>query len=139
MKNQQSSEDGLSVFQPDFLLPAQFFTGSQGKGYADGERRLMFAILQDALECFQKKLDAHDNRSQQLGTDAEEWFSSDDRSWLFSFVNVCETLGIDPGFLRRGLFAWKEAQEQQRSQAQTTAQETAARHPGRKRGALHAA
>jgi hypothetical protein len=26
--------------------------------------------------------------------------------WVFSFTNVCETLGLDPGYLRRGLNRW---------------------------------
>jgi hypothetical protein len=28
--------------------------------------------------------------------------------WLFSFVNVCELLGLDPRYLRQGLQQWKQ-------------------------------
>ena len=30
-----------------------------------------------------------------------------DYDWPFSFVNVCETLGIDPAALRSALLDWK--------------------------------
>ncbi|MGE0820620.1 MAG: hypothetical protein AB7G75_11940 [Candidatus Binatia bacterium] len=110
MKDQRVADGGASVFQPDFLLPLQFFTGIRGKACAEGERRLMLAILVDAVECFQKYLIAKDNRGRQLWTDAEAWFLSDERDWIFSFVNVSEALGLDPEFLRQGLLNWKTQQ-----------------------------
>jgi hypothetical protein len=42
--------------------------------------------------------------------DAEEWIYSDDRSWPFSFENVCDLLQINPAYLRHGLIAWKDRQ-----------------------------
>ena len=80
------------------------------KAEADGERRLMFAILEDAIECFQKHLWAEDNKRRQLHLDAESWFLEDDPSWLFSFVNICDVFEIHPVFLRQGLLTWKTKQ-----------------------------
>jgi hypothetical protein len=56
---------------------------------------------------------------------------------LFSFVNVCEALEIDPAFLRQGLLAWKEKQAvpSPPSEATTSARAQA----GRRRGSLRAA
>ena len=110
MKDQRVADAGASVFQPDFLLPLQFFTGTRGKGYAEGERRLMFAVLEDAVDCFQKYCGTKESRGRQLYADAEEWFLSDDRDWLFSFVNVCEILGLQPECIRQGLLKWKTRQ-----------------------------
>ncbi len=107
MKNQSTVENGTSVFQPDLLLPSQFFTVLRGRSQGDGQRRLMVAVLEDAIECFQKYVDTKDSRGRQLGTEAEEWFLTDDPKWLFSFANVCETLDLNPAFLREGLLAWK--------------------------------
>src|SRR5215470_6816874 len=92
MKDQPVVEGGLGVFQPDLLLPLQFFSALRGRTRGDAQRRLMIAILEDAIECFQKCVAAKDTRSRQLGIEAEEWFLADDHDWLFSFVNVCENL-----------------------------------------------
>ena len=110
MKEKLIAEAGTSLFQPDALLPAQFFATIKQKAQACGERRLMVAILEDAVDCFQKYLWASDNRSRHLWTEAEKWFLSDDDSWPFSFVNICHALDLHPQFLRRGLLEWKARQ-----------------------------
>ena len=138
MKDQPAAEGGTGVFQPDLLLPLQFFTALRGRSQGDGQRRLMIAVLEDAIECFQKYTGAKDNRSRQLGSEAEEWFLTDDPDWLFSFVNVCETLDINPEFLRQGLFAWKEKQGVSH-QPPDEPTGPAPDDSGRKRGGLHAA
>jgi hypothetical protein len=103
-------EGQTTLFQPETLLPAQFFAALRQKESAQGERRLMMAILEDAVECFQKYFWATDSRSRQIRADAEQWLLSDDTSWIFSFVNICDTLGIHPLFLRRGLTQWQAQQ-----------------------------
>jgi len=121
MKYIFTPERKLTLFQPDSLLPAQFFAALKQKAQANGERRLMVAILVDAVECFQKHLGATDGRGRQLSTEAERWFLSDDSSWPFSFVNICEALDIHPPFLRRGLLRWKAQQVAQRQIASSRA------------------
>ena len=125
IKEKLIAEVGTSLFQPDSLLPAQFFTTLKQKSHACGERRLMVAILEDAVDCFQKYLWATDNRSRHLWTEAEKWFLSDDDSWPFSFVNICHGLDLHPEFLRRGLSEWK-AQQFAKRQAKVRYAETPA-------------
>lgn len=139
MKDQRVADAGASVFQPDFLLPLQFFTGTRGKGYAEGERRLMLAVLEDAVDCFQKYLGAKESRGRLLCSDAEEWFLSEDRSWLFSFENVCDVLGLQPDFIRQGLLDWKAKRLENLLAPTPTDAEAPAQSPGRKRGTLVAA
>jgi|RhiMetdeSRZDD1v2_1073273.scaffolds.fasta_scaffold1537552_1 hypothetical protein len=139
MKDQRVADGGAGVFQPDFLLPLQFFTGTRGKGYAEGERRLMLAILEDAVDCFQKYLGTKESRGRLLCSDAEEWIMSDDRSWLFSFVNVCEVLGLQPDFIRQGLQDWKSKQLEKALAPKPTATASQEQSRGRKRGSLVAA
>jgi hypothetical protein len=115
MKVQSVADAGASLFQPDSLLPAQFFAALKQRSQSCGERRLMAAILEDAIDCFQKYLWAKDNRSRNLRLEAENWFLSDDDSWPFSFINVCHALDLEPGFIRRGLMGWKERQLAQRA------------------------
>jgi hypothetical protein len=98
------------LLQPDTLLPSQYFATLKRKGAHEPERRLATAVLQDAVDCFQKYLRSHDRKGRQLFLDAEEWILSDDRSWPFSFENICDLLQINAEYLRRGLATWKERQ-----------------------------
>jgi hypothetical protein len=104
-------EDRLTGFlQPDTILPAQFFQSLRTKGRFDGERRLMIAVLEDAVNCFMKQIHATDPKARQLFLDAEEWIAVDDRTWFFAFENVCDTLDLDPDYVREGLFKWRAAE-----------------------------
>ena len=40
--------------------------------------------------------------------EAREWVTSVDRTWLFSFENICDTLEISAEYVRRGLREWRE-------------------------------
>ncbi len=104
------AEGGIHIFQPDTVLPAQFFSTLRQRTASQGERRLVAAVLEDAVACFQKHLGAEDRRNRKLYADAEAWLFSDDDSWPFAFVNVCEALDIQPPFLRRGLLLWRNGQ-----------------------------
>ena len=96
------------LFQPDTLLPSQFFDRIRRRSEHDGERRLMIAVLEDAVDVYRKQMGAREARGQQLFCEAEQWIEDPDRTWLFSFQNICDVLGLDPDYLRRGLHAWKE-------------------------------
>ncbi|MFQ5667589.1 MAG: hypothetical protein ACE5I7_14350 [Candidatus Binatia bacterium] len=108
--NNVVSDTYAHLLQPDTLLPSQYFAALKRKGRHEPERRLAIAVLQDAVDCFQKHLRARDRKARQLFLDAEEWLVSDDRSWPFSFENVCDLLQINPEYLRRGLLRWKARQ-----------------------------
>jgi len=110
MKDRQyAAEERLGgLFQPDTLLPSQFFDRVRRRVEHDGERRLMIAVLEDAVDVYRKQAAAHEARGQQLFREAEEWIEDRDRTWLFSFENICDVLDIDSAYVRRGLHAWKE-------------------------------
>ena len=96
------------LFEPDVLLPAQFFAAFRRAGGLDRERLLMLAVLEDAVDCYQKYAHSRDLRGRQVFEEAREWVTSVDRTWLFSFENICDVLDIDSEYVRRGLHAWKE-------------------------------
>ncbi len=96
------------LLQPDTMLPAQYYATLKRKGLHEPERRLVIAVLQDAVDCFQKHLRARDRKARQLFVDAQEWIASEDRSWPFSFENVCDLLQLNADYLRVGLIKWKE-------------------------------
>jgi hypothetical protein len=101
-----SNERRGGLLQPDVMLPAQFFRALRGREAHGGERRLIIAVLEDAINCFQKHLFAGDNRSRRLFHDAENWIMSMDRDSPFAFENICEFLSLDAEYIRQGLCCW---------------------------------
>jgi hypothetical protein len=79
------------------------------KDIREGEEKLMFAVLADAIEDFQKYVFSKDQRGQKLFQEAEEWFLERDDDQLFSFEYICATLQLHPDYIRRGLLAWKQS------------------------------
>ena len=97
-----------SLFEPDTLVAAQYFGNLRRKTLLDPEKRLMLAILEDAINCYQDHLLSQHSRARRLFTEAEEWILDKGSDWIFSFRNICETLGFNPEYVRQGLLRWKE-------------------------------
>ena len=69
----------------------------------------MFAVFQDGIACFQGCFFRPSRANEALFREAEEWINSNDNG-VFSFNNVCDALGINPGRVRKGLEQWKARQ-----------------------------
>jgi hypothetical protein len=106
-----------SLFQPDTLLPDQYLDTFRRKLHLEPEKKLMLAILEDAIACYQKYLFARDSKGKALFGEAEEWVEEVGGTSVFSFDSVCETLGLNPDYLRRGLTNWKKSALAERTQA----------------------
>jgi len=98
--------DGWVSIDP---INEEIIQGVYRKNLREGEERLMLAVLESAVEDFQKYVPARKTRGKQLFQHAEDWFLEKDSEELFSFENICETLGLHPGHIRKGLMVWKEA------------------------------
>ncbi len=96
--------------EPETVLPSQFFSRLVMDASLQPEKRLMLAVLEEAVGTFQKYVNARDRRAQALYVETEDWFASNDVEWPYSFVNVCQALGLDAAYLRRGLRRWRDAQ-----------------------------
>ena len=108
MQEKETLDEKLpGLFEPDTLLPIQYFEAMRRKHLLEGEKRLVLSVLEDAVECFMKCIDSSTNKGQRLFRDAEEWINLEDKKWVFSFDNVCEMLDVNPEYLRRGLRDWK--------------------------------
>jgi hypothetical protein len=83
--------------------------GVYKRNIREGEERLMLAVLESAIEDFQKYVLARRLSGQKLFQQAEEWFLEKDSEEVFSFESICETLGLHPEPIRKGLLVWKEA------------------------------
>jgi hypothetical protein len=79
------------------------------KNIREGEVRLMLAVLESAVEDFQKHVLARSTCGKKLFQQAEEWFFEKESDEIFSFASICETLGLHPEPIRKGLMVWKEA------------------------------
>jgi hypothetical protein len=96
--------------EPETILPAQYFSNVQLDASLQPEKRLMLAVLEDAVGTFQKYVNARDRRAQALFAETEDWFASADDEWPYSFVNICNALGLEADFLRGGLWRWRDRQ-----------------------------
>jgi hypothetical protein len=94
------------VGEPQAILPHQFFS----EPAIEGERRLMVAVLEDAVHCFQKYALATDSRSKELFLQAEEWFMEPDSGATLTFEFICEARGLDADSIRARLRRWRERQ-----------------------------
>jgi hypothetical protein len=97
-----------SLFEQDTLLSTQYFGNLSRKTLREPERRLMLAILEDAIDCYQNNLLARRGRVRRLFIEAEEWILEKGSDWIFSFRNICGTLGFNPEYVCQGLLRWKE-------------------------------
>jgi hypothetical protein len=95
-----------SLFQPSSLLSAEYFEALRRKTILEPEKRLMLAILEDAVDCFQNNVFAQSVKGRRLFQEAEKWVVEVDGDWVFSFENVCETLELNPAYVRQGLLRW---------------------------------
>jgi hypothetical protein len=104
----------------------------QRKSYLEPEEKLMLAVLQDAIACFQKYAFARERKGKMLFQETEFWVQNTNSDWPFSFANVCETLVFDPDYLRQGLAEWKAAKLESRAKAKIY--QLAPRNGKRRRG-----
>lgn len=109
MQEKETLDERLpGLFEPDTLLPVQYFEAMRKKHLLEGEKRLILSVLEDAIECFMKCIDASTSKGQRLFRDADEWIAHEDKRWVFSFDNVCDMLDINPEYMRMGLRKWKD-------------------------------
>jgi len=99
-------ESGLEqIITPHSLLPSQYadMCRSLTGGPVVGEKGLMFEILSDALDCL-KYRDAERRKLRKMYHEALAWITLPNSDGaLVSFDAVCEALGIDAEYLRRGI------------------------------------
>jgi len=91
----------------EVMLPVQYLQAADRRRM-EPEKRLMAAVLQAVLDDFRGSVyrcaagfpPATDRRAY---VQARAYVASTDRTWPFSFENVCEALGLDPTVLRQEL------------------------------------
>ena len=100
-------EEKLSfLFQPDTLLSHQYFATFRRR-QLEPEKKLMLAVLEDAVACFQRYVFAENRKQRTLFNEAEDWIRDENGDHVFSFENICAALKFNPAYVRRGLLRWK--------------------------------
>ena len=100
------------IFSPDLASRFRYekvYGVKQQQPDQEALRALMLAVLEDGIACFQGYYFQPSRTNDKLFQEAEEWINSEDEG-VFSFNNICETLGLHPGQLRKGLERWKAKQ-----------------------------
>jgi hypothetical protein len=95
-------EKRSSVLLLGILLPAQYYSTRKTSPY----HRLLLAVLEDAIRCFQRNYDARTGQRRLLFREAKEWLFDSDATVFMSCPMVCESLGIESVLLRRRLRGW---------------------------------
>lgn len=96
-------EDVERLFAPDSILPVQHYEGRRQGADFQPLRRLMLAVLEDAIATFQKTARSGDGRDRLLFGEVLTWLQNRRDGGLFSFESICDMLGIDSSRLRRAL------------------------------------
>jgi hypothetical protein len=78
------------------------------------ERRLVLAILEEAVRSYQHYAFSTTRRGRRLFGETCEWFDSQDNTWIFSFENICYALDLDPDHIREGLARWRREEARRR-------------------------
>lgn len=93
---------GNESLMPETVLPAQFYVSSAKES---GEKRLLLAVLEDAIHCLQRYCRSESISQRRLYREAKEWIESgEEKPYTFHFV--CTVLNLDPDKLRAGLKKW---------------------------------
>jgi hypothetical protein len=104
-------------------LPAKRGPSTETQGGVEPERKLLEAVLEDAIQCWQAcavvarvwRVSGYSSmgKRQREYFEADFWFFGEyDNAPLFSFQKICDCLGLDPDFIRRRLREWRASQTQ---------------------------
>jgi hypothetical protein len=92
---------------PQALMPSQYYEGVRGDDPAtEAIKRLMLAVLEDALRCLQTYAAARTPVRRRMFFEAQTWISDRTARGPFAFEAICDALGIESNRLRDGICEW---------------------------------
>jgi hypothetical protein len=111
------------------LIDEKYFRVYRQTKLGDPEKKLMFAVLLDAMQTYQKFAGSNSFRGKTLFREAEAWFWSEDYGRVFSFANICEVFGLNPPLFRRGLRQLRMNQKKRTSRGKVVQLRATANRP----------
>ena len=97
-KPQRAEVDG--VFP---LMPQQYYDLISRRRIIDGERRLMFAVFEDAIRSYVMCMGSKTQARRREFEEVRSWMDLRGTHSVFSFDSLCELFEIDPDLLRNQL------------------------------------
>ena len=94
-------------FEPDVLAGEEFAGWFRPQTPPQGERLLLLAVLEEGITCYQRYAGVAGAEARRLFADASAWLESTDRSHLFAFESICDTLELSANDVRRRVWAWR--------------------------------
>jgi hypothetical protein len=86
------------------ILPSQYNDLIRRRSFVlDGERRLLWAVLDDAIRCYLANLKCSSPTRRNAFEEVSRWFHAAPRAHkpdaLFAFQSICDLLGLDASCL----------------------------------------
>jgi hypothetical protein len=100
-------DQGEGELAPDTILPCQLGDGLFGAARLQPEKRLQLAVLHDAILTFQRWAGVGRARPRRRFAEVADWFASEETNSPFTFVTICDSLNLDPDYIRDGLRRWR--------------------------------
>jgi hypothetical protein len=102
-----------SLIEPGVVLPSQFFASLRRRAVTmSGEYRLALAVLEAAVNDFQKYVFTRDGLGRRIFGEVYAWLMSDGdldpEAGGLTYSYVCDVLGLDPDYIREGLERWRQ-------------------------------
>jgi len=101
--NDTAQDTALDLFGSSTILPAQYYSTLTHRGSLEGERKLMFAVLEDAIQCYLKNMDAKTGRRRILFFEVRDWMKREGNTGPFSFELLCHEFGMESARVRNTL------------------------------------
>ena len=105
LKIQQDGRHWLPPFRTLASLDEEFAGASDKPNPTEPERALAAGVLRQAASDLRRFRESEDAVGREMYSDARSWFNSSDTEWPYSFLNVCQSLGISPEDIRDEVFA----------------------------------
>jgi hypothetical protein len=97
------------LIAPDILTPVQWYAGIRAENPRfHGTKQLMLAVLVDALQCLRTGAQGRIAIQRRSLAEAEAWIADRKGQGPFAFETICETLEINPDWLRESLREWRK-------------------------------
>jgi hypothetical protein len=97
-KSQRGEVDG--VFP---LMPQQYYDLISRRRIIDGERRLMFAVFEDAIRSYVMCMSAKSQSRRREFEEVKAWMELRGHHSVFSFDSLCDLFEVDAELLRNQL------------------------------------
>jgi len=110
------AENIFTTTSGDTSTAQQYLETFRRSEHLEPEKALIAAILEDAVHEYCKYSRARGLKDKERFREVEKWIMHRGNDWIFSFDNVCELLGLDPDYVRRGVRETKNEHAEHRGE-----------------------